>query len=197
KPVEGLNDDERQKASMLIALTLAFIPLSIIAILTPGFQDMATGEGFTAPNIGGTIGLIITIIAYIVSRTKYYKVAAYIMVAIPMMAIVLATLASDVLSESSLFYLSLSVILSSLLLSSRATLTSGILVIGLSIFLHLVKSDNSQELPIIVITFTLVNVGILSLTALIREQNLEALNQARQELRERIVEAEEARVRAE
>src|SRR5690606_9433802 len=127
KPANGLPDDERQKASMLIALTLAFMPLSLIAILTPVFQDMVNGRGFTAPNIGGAIGLLVTIVAYIVSRTRYYKIAAYIMVAIPMLAIVIATLATDSFTESSLFYLSLSVILSSLLLSSRATLISGVL----------------------------------------------------------------------
>lgn len=198
QPSNELQGDDLQKAASLVALTLLFIPLAIFTIIAIPVQDMITGQEITPPNIGGGIALLSTFMAYGLSRTRMYRIGAYMIVAIPIIAVVVASLSSvELLTDVGLIYISLSFILSSLLLSSRATLISGLLAVLATVFLYMVRGYVTQEFPILIIMFMLVATGVLSLTSRIREQNMAELMNAQAELRERIQEANDAREKAE
>jgi len=195
KPDDSITGDDRRRAMSLSALTLVFIPLAIITVFLIPIRDTLAGEEFVF-NSGGMFGVVFVILAYALSRTKYFYVAAYLMVAIPALSVFIAALSSEGgITESSLIFISLSVILSSLLLTSRATIIAGVISI---IVLYLLYDAVPRDVnPNILVTFTLVTTGVLALISRLREQNIEALEKAQSQLKEQIIQAEEARDRAE
>ncbi len=102
----------RLLASLLIVFILLALPSIIIQLITvPGFQRIFPVLLF---------GVIVFIIAYVFSRTKYHNVGAVIAIAVPSIA-VLANVIIDPDNTSTVFYLTISVLLSSVLLSWKWT----------------------------------------------------------------------------
>jgi len=197
-PPEAIKGDERRKATSLAALTLLFLPLAMIAVLATPIIDLISGTGFTPPNIGGVIGIIIIFIAYGISRTIYHKIGAYLIIAVPIIAVTIVGLTSNtVVSEAALFYMTLSIVLSSLLLSSRDTLLSGFAVGIVLVFLWVMTHDGQTPISISALTYTIIAAGIMSFVGRIRERNLEELATTQKELVHRIADVEEARRQAE
>lgn len=196
QPAEGITGDERRRAASLSALTLVFIPLAIFTVLLTPLRDVMNGETFTI-NGGGLIGIVLITVSYFISRTKYFQIAAYLIVFVPVIAVTAAVANSDSgITESSLIFMSLSVILSSLLLTSRDTIVTGVFVVMFVIGLFSALPNQGIN-PSSIITFTVVATGVMALISRIRERNLEALELAQNQLKEQIQEAETARERAE
>ena len=196
QPADHIIGDARRRAKSLSALLLVFFPLAIITVFLTPLQDILRGQS-TSLNTGGVVGIIIITIAYFISRTKYFQIAAYITVAIPFVAVTTAILRSEVgLTESSLVFMSLSVILSSLLLTSRDTVVTGASAIAILIALFTTIPDQTIN-PTSIITYTLVATGVMALISRIRENNLKALQLAQSQLKEQFIQAEAARERAE
>ena len=198
KPDDSLQGGERQRATSLIALSLIFFLLAIITVLAAPIRDAMSGQGFSVPNAGGLIALLVLGVAYGFSRTSHHRIGAYMMVAVPTIAVMVATLSSDTqITDAAMFYISLSIILSSLLLSFKATIISGVLSIGITFILYTSEGVSLEELPVNVLTFMLVTAGVLALASRIREQNLAELVATQAQLELQYKEADEAREKAE
>jgi len=196
KPAENLNSNDKQKASSLIILTIVLFLLAIVTTLTIPFQQWLAGEGFTGLNPGGLIAIVIILVAYTLSRSRYYQIGAYIMVGIPIIA-VLASNTDQGIVDLALFYLSLSIIFSSLLLSARMTVITGTVIVSVTIMVLVIQSGSSEQVSPVVPAFMMVATAVLSMATYLREQNMKALVAAQEELKLRIEEAEEARTKAE
>lgn len=198
KPDDTLKGDQRQKAASLIAMTLIFMPLGLIVVLATPIQNILNGNGFTTINSGGLVALSIALIAYVFSRTKYYQIGAYMIVATAAIGVIISTLSSGApVSETTLFFISMSIILSSLLLNSWSTVVTGAIAIMIAFFLHTITTDGTQDLPVSILGFMLLTTGVLVLTARMREQNWSILISTQDELKLRIEEADDARQKAE
>jgi len=195
QPAASVKGDDRRRATSLSALTLVFIPLATFAVMFSSTANLLDGGGFTI-NAGGLIGISLIVCAYLISRTRYFLMAAYVTITIPVIAVSIALIREGVISESALVYLTLSVILSSLLLTSRDTILSGIFVI-LSVLALFRVLPNGDVAPLSIIIYTIVATGVMALISRIRENNLEALELAQSQLKEQVEKSEEARIRAE
>ncbi len=113
KPSASVNEIEKRfQARLLSALLLAFLILGIVSVTiqqltVPGFQEIF-------PVLA--VSLLILAIAYILSRTPYYLVSAFIAIITPSIA-VFANIISDPSPAVSIMYLLISILLSSILLS--------------------------------------------------------------------------------
>lgn len=196
EPADSVQGDDRRRAKSVSALTLVFIPLALFTVLSPELIDLLNN---LQPDInsGGIIGIIFIVSAYVVSRTKYFQIAAYLTVFTPFIAVLTALSNSDTgLTETSMMFLTLGVILSSLLLTSRDTLITGaISVIAIIVLYSTMSPASASASPLL--TYTVVATGVLALISRIREQNIEALELAQNQLKEQIVQSEKARERAE
>ena len=197
QPADAVTGDDRRKATSLAALLLLFIPLAILTTAVIPINNLINGESFNI-SIGGIIAIPTIIFAYLVSRTRYFKIAAYLTIAIPVIAVFTASIQVDGrITDGALVFMTLSVILSSLLLTARHTIISGIFV-GISILVLIIVSPSETAVnPFISIAYTVVATGVMALVSRIREHNLEALELAQIQLKQEIEKAEQARDRAE
>ena len=196
QPADSITGDDRRRASSLSALTLVFIPFATLSVLYVPVIDSLNGKGFTITT-GGLVGIIIIVCAYLISRTRYFQIAAYVTISVPILAvvIVLIELGGDII-DNALIYMTLSVILSSLLLTSRDTIIAGFLVI-LSVIVLFRVLPNGDASSSSIILYTIVATVVMALISRIREQSLEALELTQEQLKEQVEKSEEARIRAE
>jgi signal transduction histidine kinase len=198
EPSPDVLGDQRRRATTLAALTLVFLPLAIFTVFISPIANFLNGEPFVPPNIMLVITLGFIFVAYRISRTRYHEVGAYIIVAAPLWAVATSVLTSaNPISEPTLFFLSLSVILSSLLLDAKGTLISGIVAMVLAALFQMIKPNPDVPFSWIVITFILVSTGVMSMVTRVRDQYVKVLETTQEQLRQRIIEVDQARAQAE
>lgn len=197
-PAEGLALSDQQKAKLLATVTLAFIPLTLFAIFfTPINTFIQTGI-FNLPTPPLLVAASLVIVAYVLSRTRYYWWGAMAIIIVPYLAVVGSVLFSqNGLNISVLFFVCISITLASLLLGARETLIAGLISLVLIVVLFSVKSTGEAKIDAPVIIFTVIVTVTTSLVSNIRDQNLRSLEKSQQSLQQQVVETNTARERAE
>ncbi len=115
EPADAVQDEgQRSQARLLASLLAAFIPLAFLSIVVQLF----TVPGFTRIALPLFLSLSIIVAAYLLSRTRHYKIGAVIAIAIPVLS-VFVNIILDPANTDTLFFLMLSIMLSSLLLTPR------------------------------------------------------------------------------
>jgi signal transduction histidine kinase len=198
-PAESLSTGQQQKAKLLAVVTLGFIPLSGFAIFSNPVATFMQGGEFAMPAFYLLIAWGLAIGSYVLSRTRYYWWGALLIIALPYLAVSASVIMTEAeaLNPIALFYLSISVTLAGLLLSARETLIAGaIAVANIMVILAITPTaETVSNIPII--SFVIVVAGITALVSDIRDRNLVALEASQEELKQQIIETQEARDRAE
>lgn len=178
-PVEAIQGEDRRKATTLSALLVVFAPLALITIFLTPILNWFRGEGFALPSPATLAALVIILSAYAISRTKYYKIGAYLTVAVPIIAVGgVSVLSETPVSDVALFFLTLSIILGSLVLDARGTLIAGILA-SLVVVAAQMRWMEEREFSTAVLMFMIISTGLLALVSQIREGYVVSLEQAR------------------
>ena len=198
RPADSLSGDERRKASTLSAMLLVFFPLATITILQAPIMDMLSGKPFILPSPALMLTLALIVIAYYLSRSRYYSYGAMIIIAVPYIAIAAPSLLSGTAtSETAMYYLTLSVIMSSLLLRAKETIIAGIITVALIYLLPITSTSGEPVETTTVVLFVVMTTAILGLVTRIREQHVTEIENARNSIQQRMTETEEARQRIE
>ncbi len=195
QPANTLKNDVQEKARLLSSVLVIFFPLALIAI----FAGPLTSRNANPPTPGVLFAIVLIFAAYILSRTRYYSVGAWITIVVPVIAVSLPILASGTMtSVVSLVYLTLSVIFAGLLLSSRETLIVGIVIAILTLLMPQIRTaETGVSQNISIFTYILVTTGITVMVGRIRENNLRQLEQSQLELKQSLAEEEKSRIQAE
>ncbi len=112
---------QRRQAQFLAAVLMMLVP---IAFVTTIFQEVSLREDILIINPGFWITVVtiaLGIIAYVLSRTRYYHVAAYLVVVTSSVAVFASIFSGDIFRPSVLSFLVLPLLFSSILLSLRST----------------------------------------------------------------------------
>ncbi|MBZ0284036.1 MAG: HAMP domain-containing histidine kinase [Anaerolineae bacterium] len=199
QPASLLNTNDKPKARLLSAVLVVFLPLAFLAVFINPVTSIIAGREFTPPNPGIFVALLIIPVAYVLSRTRYYSVGAWLTISVPMIAVVLPILSTGQLATVvSLFYLALAVIMAELLLSSRETLIIGIIAALLVVLVPQFRlAGGLPSEAWAVFSFVLVTTGITVLVGRIREDNLRQLEKTQLELLKSLDEKEKSRIQAE
>lgn len=171
EPAPTIREPEhRRRAHLLSALLLALFPLGIVAIILTVFFAYSTGSLYAS--FGGTLALGV---AYVFSRTSYYKLAALLtVVTLSGSIFALAIFAPE---AGELYFLILAVMVSSLFLSVRHTILVMILLI-FGIWGLLVFSTHYSFDYLLTVTFAILCVGVLGIISItIRKQDLAQIEQ--------------------
>ncbi len=196
QPADSVQGEDRRKAATLAALLLVFLPLAVLVILINPISSLTSGtpSNFSIP---GLVGVIFIFVAYLLSRSRYHEVAAYLTVAIPILAVVGTALTSATpASPNSLIYAILSITLSSLLLDARGTVISGIATVLVIFFAHS-RPGGEQENISIMLMYVIVTTSIMAVVSTIKDGYMNSLETARRQLQDQIVVIDQARERAE
>ncbi len=197
-PAPDLSLSDQQRAKLLSATTLAFIPLALFAIfLTPINNFLQTGV-FNLPSPALLITLMLIFASYALSRTRHYWWGAMGIIIVPYLAVVGSALTSTTaLNPSTFFFMCLSVTFASLLLTARETLIAGAIALALVFLVYNVRIEGPVTVDTTVIIFIVVFTGTTAVVSNIRDRNLLALESSRKELQQQVIETTEARERAE
>ncbi len=126
------NPTQRRQAQFLAAVLMILVPIAFVTTL---FQEVSVRQGVLVINRGFWImivTIILGIVAYILSRTRYYQVAAYLVVGTASLAIFASLISNNLFDERVLSFLVLPLLFSSILLSVRSTLACMLLqMVGL------------------------------------------------------------------
>lgn len=197
-PHAAVVGEERQKASVLMALLTVFVPLATALIFITPVLSRLTSDNPAPISVPGLAALIFTLIAYLVSRTRYYQIASYLVVMVPILAVggVVLT-SSSAPTPVSLFYLGLSVIFSALLLNAKATVIMGVISTSISILAY--YRPVAAPIPISwpIPLFIAISTGVMAVVSWINGNYVVRLEKTQRELREQYQVAEQARERAE
>jgi signal transduction histidine kinase len=196
-PSDVVQGEERRKARTLAALLSLFIPLAFITVFITPIVNLINGEGVTTPSAAPFAASMFALVAYFLSRSRYYKIGAYITIAVPLVAVGgLALITTTPTSDMALFFLTLSIILGSLLLDARGTLIFGVIA---SVIIVLARAPYTSQIdfPFPILMFMIISTGILSLVSQIREGYIVSLEEAQIKLQQQIEMVDQARARAE
>jgi signal transduction histidine kinase len=195
-PAPGLPLADEQKARLLAAVTLAFLPLALFAILvTPVTNFIRTGVfNFPSATLMLSVALIVT--SYVLSRTRYYWWGAMLVIIVPFIAVggTILTSTAAVVNPTTFYFLALSVLLASLLLTSRETLIAGVVSIAVAVVVANLKAATAEPA---FISFVVVTTGLTALVSSIRDRNLKALELSQADLKQQVIETTAAREQAE
>jgi signal transduction histidine kinase len=196
EPAPEVQGENRRKASTLSALLVVFLPLALLVILVNPITTFLSGTP-TNFSIPGLLGVFIIFVAYCLSRSRYYEVAAYITVGVPIFAVVATTLTSATpASLSSMVYAILSITLSSLLLDARGTVVAGVGTVAVMVFAHS-RPGATQDSISTLLMYVIVTTSIMAVVSSIKDGYMKSLEVARVQLQEQIVVIDQARERAE
>ena len=132
-PVAGLSPDENYHARITVTLTLLFIPFVIVQVIV----QLMNQENYTLLGVLSLLGFLLTTVAlHVVSRTKFYWLAAIAICIItavyPFSRIIARNDFSDAFITFALSWLILSIILATVLLPVRqATIFATIVIIAM------------------------------------------------------------------
>lgn len=196
-PHVSITGQERQRASILMALLAVFAPLAgSLVFLTP-VLSFISGDP-TNLNMTAVFAFIFVTVAYQISRTRYYQIAGYMVVLVPILAVVGVVLTSAIgPTPVSLFFLTLSVIFSALLFDAKVTTLMGVISIVISIVAYYVPI--AEPLPVLwpIPFFIAIATGVMAVVSNISKGYVITLEKTQQSLKEQYEVAEEARQRAE
>jgi len=196
EPIATIQGENRRRARTLSALLLVFFPLAILAVTITPITEIFAGKAFTL-STAGTIGILTIFVAYVLSRSRYYEVGAYMTVAVPILAVFANSLSSAIPSNlASLIFTALSITLSSLLLNSRGTVISGIGALVVILFAHS-RPGGTQENIATLLMYVVLTTSIMAVVSSIKDGYLTSLETARVQLQNQIVVVDQARERAE
>lgn len=137
------NPTQCRQAQFLAAVLIIVVP---IAFVTTIFQDVSLREGILVINAGFWITLatiVLGIVAYALSRTRYYRIAAYLVVITSSIAIFTSMFSNDIFRPNVLSFLVLPLLFSSILLSVRSTLACMLLqILGLMMIAYVHPNIN-------------------------------------------------------
>ncbi len=153
-----INPNEQRQAQFLAGLLLTLLPLGLIFILLPRF--MIKDGGFLQDPFSLIVLLAIGVLclAYGLSRTRHYKIAAPLAVmSITGIAFLIPLTGTQSFHFETVMYLTVAVLLSSVLLSIRATLVLVVVQIGGFVALSSISSNFSWD------NATWVRLGYISL----------------------------------
>ncbi len=196
QPADSVQGENRRKATTLSALLLVFLPLAVLVILINPITSVVSGtpSNFSIP---GLVGVIFIFVAYLLSRSRYHEMAAYLTVLIPILAVVGTAMTSTTpASPNSLIYAILSITLSSLLLDARGTVISGVATVLVILFAHS-RPGGQQENVSIMLMYVIVTTSIMAVVSTIKDGYMNSLVTARKQLEDQIVVIDQARERAE
>lgn len=129
EPTTIIKNDDKPKARVLSAVMLAFFLLGIFATFISPIAAFVSGDPVTTPALTSIIALGSILCTYFISRSRYYRFAAWIAILIPPITILYPILSTGIVTSiASVFYLAVSVILAGLLLSSKETFAIGIII---------------------------------------------------------------------
>jgi sensor histidine kinase YesM len=197
-PAPDLALADKQRARLLAAVVLAFIPVAAIAIFASPISNFVAQGVLTPPPTAPTLAWGLTFIAYFLSRTRNYRWGAYLIIATPILATVGVAFSAeaDVTNPTIFFYISLAITFASLLLTARETVITGVIAI---ILIGVISYQRSAigEIDTGSMSFALIITVTCSMVSIIRDRNLNALQASQLELQEQIIETRQARERAE
>jgi signal transduction histidine kinase len=200
EPADTLKTDSKPKARLLSAVLLVFFPLATLAVFLSPLTSLLTNKPVTPPTLGLFMALVFIVIGYVLSRTRYYSLGAWIAITVPVIAVVIPIVSTGTLTSIvSLFFLAISVIMASLLLSSKETLIIGGILAVLILLMPEVTAPatTTTNANTSVFSFILVTTCITALVGRSRESYVRLLEQSQRELKQSLGETEQARVQAE
>lgn len=169
---------QRRRAHLLSSLLIAQLFLGILILLSlPLINPTPEFERIHAPIYWmGFSGMFIILVAYILSRTRYYLLAAWISIGTTLLVFFIMS----VISPDSIiipYFLILGVLLSSLLLPLRATiLVLASTLTGIAL-LPLVLPGIAMDSTVDVFRFVLLVGGLALVAARVTEEDLEKIEQ--------------------
>ncbi len=197
-PAASLDLANNQRARLLAAVILVFVPVAGIAIFAGPISSLITGVTAPTPPAAPIVAWVLAFIAYFLSRTPNYRWGALLIIAIPILATVgiAATSAGNAANPTIYFYMSLSILLASLLLTAQATVITGIISI-IAILITSYERSLTGTIDTGSMAFALIITVTSALVSSIRDQNVNALQTSQLELQQQVIETRAARERAE
>lgn len=197
-PASSLDLANKQRARLLAAVILGFVPVAGIAIFAGTISSLITGVDAPPPPAAPIVAWILAFIAYFLSRTANYRWGALLIIAIPLLATVgiVATAEGSNTNPTIYFFMSLSILLASLLLTAQATVITGIVAI-IAIIIASYERSQTGTIDAGSMSFALIITVTSALVSSIRDQNLNALQASQVELQQQVIETRQARERAE
>lgn len=184
-PSPLLTRDQKQHARIVTSFSLAcFFAVVFILLLNDLSEWVETGlVELLEPEI---IAIPISLISYALSRTRFYKVAAYITIAIPFISISYIFSVIGITQSfqigSLLNYISLGVIVSGLLLNARTTLIVGLATIVVMMAIYLQSGVGVIRFPVLSFLFAILVTIVVAVATRIRDRYMWQLEAARAEL---------------
>lgn len=120
EPTASIKNDDKSKARVLSVVMLAFFLLGVFATFIGPITSYFSGDPSTPTTPSSIIALFAILGTYFISRSRYYRFAAWIAILIPPIAIIYPIVSTGIVtSVASFYFLALSSILAGLLLSSN------------------------------------------------------------------------------
>lgn len=187
EPDATLSQADQRQARLLSGLLIAFFPLIIVATFIGPLIAIINGEQSITVTRSSVVALVIIIVIYVISRTRYYRLAAISLVAGPVLAVALpAIISGDPAAEIAAVYLSLGVVFASFLLGDRETAIAGVVTV-IAIFLMpppTIEKANTNLTGVAV--FIVVITAMMLIANRMRQAYVVELETVRNELREQI-----------
>jgi signal transduction histidine kinase len=153
EPSTELTDlSDRRQARLLASLLITFGAIGVISILL-----LPVINPVDQLNFGTLLSLLLLVIPYALSRTRYYRIATVLMLLLAAGAIIYPALTNLVNTDPviSLQFLTLLILLSSLLLDKRSVIiVTALIIAGLLVISELDYMVSSVSAPIIMMVVT-------------------------------------------
>lgn len=197
-PAVGLSLSQQQRARLLASVTFVLMPVAGFAIFSVPITNFLRNGTLTAPLVPPLIAWVLIFIAYVLSRTIYYRWGALVVIGVPFIATVgIAFTSSGLVTNPTIFFfMSLSITLASLLLTARDTVITGVIAVVLIAVVSGAKAATGT-IDAAAMSFAMIITVTSSLVSSIRDRNLQSLEISQRELQEQVIETRQARERAE
>ncbi len=141
------NPTQRRQAQFMAVVLMILMP---IAVVTSFFQYVSLQSGVLVVTARFWLilaAIVVALVAYLLCRTRYYPLAAYLIVGTSSLAIFASSFSNGVLDFNVLSFLIIPLLLSSILLSVRSTLICALLQLsGLIIFAYTHPNGNWNDI---------------------------------------------------
>lgn len=87
--------DKRQRVVILMSMLAVFVPLAFSVVFSGPISFALTGTGTPELVPAAVVAILIVITAYVISRTRYYEIAGYMVVFVPTLAVFGVVFTSD------------------------------------------------------------------------------------------------------
>lgn len=181
----------RRKARLLSAILfptmiLGLLASTLIPLIVFGAMFRTTADFIT---LGGALVLGV---AYLISRTRYYLIAAYMVVAIITVGALVSSTLDPNYTERMLSYLSMGVLLGSMLLSVPATVALAVVNLVATWAVALLVPGMPQAAVISATVFQIMMYTLITIFSAIRFRDLQQIERQSAELARAVQEAQDA-----